>query len=152
VPDFTLLRRGRKAESSQLCRSTIDPRLPFLARWRHSGGLSEQPIVEVRLSVLHEGRYDPPAGRIDFIAGALFALVLSRNVRDCPRWFTLGLALVGVATGYLIALSKSPVVGIVLPLLFGLIGGAGGVYLWQADLACIMHREMADVAYIPDFA
>jgi hypothetical protein len=49
-------------------------------------------------------------------------------------WFTVGLGLIGAATGYFVALSRSPVVGIVLPLVFGLVGGAGGIYLAKADL------------------
>jgi hypothetical protein len=49
-------------------------------------------------------------------------------------WFTAGLGLIGAATGYFVALSRSPVVAVVLPLVFGLIGGAGGVYLAKADV------------------
>ena len=50
------------------------------------------------------------------------------------KWFIIGLGLIGAATRYFVALSRSPVVGIVLPLIFGLVGGAGGVYLAKADL------------------
>ena len=40
--------------------------------------------------------------------------------RYAQHWFIGGLGLVGAAIGYLLALSESPVVGIVLPLIFGL--------------------------------
>src|ERR1700730_7776645 len=59
---------------------------------------------------------------------------MSANRHHADRWFTFGLGVVGAATGYLVALSSSPVVGVVLPLVFGLAGGAGGAYIAKADL------------------
>ncbi len=54
-----------------------------------------------------------------------------------PNWYIVGLSLVGVAVGYFAGLSKTPVVNTLLPLLFGLTGGAGGLYLAKADLTKI---------------
>lgn len=48
--------------------------------------------------------------------------------------YGLALALLGLAVGLFAGLSRSPIVGVLLPLLFGLIGGAGGLYLTRADL------------------
>jgi hypothetical protein len=50
------------------------------------------------------------------------------------KWFLAGLILVGGTTGYLLAISRSPVVGVVIPLLFGLVGGVGGLYVAKEDL------------------
>jgi hypothetical protein len=43
-------------------------------------------------------------------------------------------ALLGLSAGIFAGLSNSPVVGVLLPLLFGLIGGANGFYLYRIDL------------------
>jgi hypothetical protein len=51
------------------------------------------------------------------------------------KWYYAGLAGVGAAVGLFTGLSSSPVVGVLLPLLFALIGGAGGLYLATADLS-----------------
>jgi hypothetical protein len=61
--------------------------------------------------------------------------------RYAQHWFIGGLGLVGAAIGYLVALSESPVVGIVLPLIFGLIGGAGGIYAAREDLGSETGRQ-----------
>ena len=61
--------------------------------------------------------------------------------RYAQHWFIGGLGLVGAAIGYLLALSESPVVGIVLPLIFGLIGGAGGIYAAREDLRSETGRQ-----------
>jgi hypothetical protein len=53
--------------------------------------------------------------------------------RHARQWFVIGLGLIGCATGYLLALSDSPVVGIALPLMFGLVGAIGGVYAAKGD-------------------
>lgn len=45
------------------------------------------------------------------------------------NWFIVGFGLLGVAIGYFVGFSATPVIGILLPLLFALIGGFGGVYL-----------------------
>ena len=41
----------------------------------------------------------------------------------------------GVVTGLLVGLSASPVVGVVLPLLFSLLGGAGGFFVLKTDFS-----------------
>src|SRR6266567_638808 len=51
------------------------------------------------------------------------------------RWFLIGLGLVGLTVGYLAGSSRSPVIGTLLPLLFGLIGGVGGFYLGSVDFS-----------------
>lgn len=51
------------------------------------------------------------------------------------RWFLAGFALLGLCVGYFAGNSRTPVIGVVLPLLFGLVGGAGGFYLSGADLS-----------------
>jgi hypothetical protein len=61
--------------------------------------------------------------------------------RAARRWFVSGLGFIGGTTGYLLALSQSPVVGIALSLLFGLVGGASGLYLAKADLVSEQGRE-----------
>lgn len=63
------------------------------------------------------------------------------DLKYAGRWFSAGIALVGAATGFLLALSMSPVVGIVLPLLFGLVGSTGGIYLARADLTSEQGRR-----------
>ncbi|MFC1573099.1 sulfite exporter TauE/SafE family protein [Candidatus Eisenbacteria bacterium] len=49
------------------------------------------------------------------------------------RWYMLGFALLGGAVGAFAGLSHSPVIATLLPLLFGLVGGAGGLYLARAQ-------------------
>jgi hypothetical protein len=44
-------------------------------------------------------------------------------------WYGLSLALLGFCAGTFSGLSRNPVVNVLLPLLFGLIGGASGLYL-----------------------
>ncbi|MEM9065408.1 MAG: hypothetical protein AAGB51_07960 [Planctomycetota bacterium] len=56
--------------------------------------------------------------------------MLSKIAASAFGAFALGLA-VGLLTG----LSQSPVVGVLLPLLFGTIGGTGGLFLAKANLA-----------------
>lgn len=51
-----------------------------------------------------------------------------------------GLALLGAAIGYYVGSSESPVVAAALPLLFGLVSGAGGLYLAKVDLSRKMNR------------
>lgn len=51
------------------------------------------------------------------------------------RWFLAGFSLLGLCVGYFAGNSNTPVIGVVLPLLFGLVGGAGGFYLSGADLS-----------------
>jgi hypothetical protein len=63
----------------------------------------------------------------------------AKNLRQLPaprsarRWYTFGFALLGAAVGYFAGSSQSPVIGTLLPLLFGLVGGAGGLYLARID-------------------
>ena len=56
------------------------------------------------------------------------------ELRSALRWYLSGFSLLGGAVGYFAGSSQSPVVGTLLPLLFGLIGGAGGLYLTRAEL------------------
>ena len=51
------------------------------------------------------------------------------------RWYLTGTLLVGVAAGLFAGMSASPVVAVLLPLLFGLLGGAAGLYLAAIDLS-----------------
>jgi hypothetical protein len=50
------------------------------------------------------------------------------------RSYAVGLAVVGLASGFLAGASSTPIVATLLPLLFALVGGAGGLYLATADL------------------
>lgn len=50
------------------------------------------------------------------------------------RWYATGLAVIGLACGFFAGASATPVVATLLPLLFALIAGTGGVYLATADL------------------
>jgi hypothetical protein len=59
---------------------------------------------------------------------------------SAQRWFVSGSALIGCATGYLLAFSRSPVVGVALPLIFGLAGSAGSIYIAKADLTSAKDR------------
>lgn len=52
-------------------------------------------------------------------------------------WYLSGLALVGLAAGFFSGSSYTPVVGVLLPLLFGLVGGVGGLYLANVSLDSI---------------
>jgi hypothetical protein len=58
----------------------------------------------------------------------------SRRFELPVRWYLLGLIAVAAAGGFLAGASSSPIVATLLPLLFALIGGTGGVYLVTADL------------------
>jgi len=58
------------------------------------------------------------------------------ELRSALRWYLSGFSLLGGAVGYFAGSSQSPVIGTLLPLLFGLIGGAGGLYLTRAELDC----------------
>ena len=45
-------------------------------------------------------------------------------------WFYyIGMVLLGISTGFLVANSMTPIAGILLPLLFSLIGGGAGAYI-----------------------
>ena len=49
-------------------------------------------------------------------------------------WFYyIGMVLLGISTGFLVANSMTPIAGILLPLLFSLIGGGAGVYILKLD-------------------
>lgn len=56
------------------------------------------------------------------------------DLRSALRWYMLGFTLLGGAVGYFAGSSQSPVIGTLLPLLFGLVGGAGGLYLARAEI------------------
>jgi hypothetical protein len=49
-------------------------------------------------------------------------------------WYGFAFALLGVCIGLMAGMSLSPVIGVLLPLLFSLIGGAGGLYLAGIDV------------------
>jgi hypothetical protein len=51
------------------------------------------------------------------------------------RWFLCGFSLLGLSVGYFAGSSNSPVIGVIVPLLFGLVGGGGGFYLAGAELS-----------------
>lgn len=50
------------------------------------------------------------------------------------RWYLIGLGCVGAAIGMFAGLSQTPVVGILLPTLFGIIGTGGGYYLSSREM------------------
>lgn len=56
-------------------------------------------------------------------------------------WFLVGLSSLGLAVGYFVGFSASPVIGVLLPLLFGLIGGGSGIYLSRADFDLEKSRQ-----------
>lgn len=56
------------------------------------------------------------------------------ELRSALHWYLFGFSLLGGAVGYFAGSSQSPVIATLLPLLFGLIGGAGGLYLTRAEL------------------
>ena len=58
----------------------------------------------------------------------------SHDLRAALRLYTLGFAVLGGGVGFYAGSSQSPVISTLLPLLFGLTGGAGGLYLAKADL------------------
>ena len=49
--------------------------------------------------------------------------------------YVIGLSVVGFVGGFFAGGSGSPVVGVVLPLIFSLIGGASGMFIGKADLS-----------------
>lgn len=57
------------------------------------------------------------------------------------RWYLAGTLLVGVGAGLFAGMSASPVVAVLLPLLFALLGGAAGLYLAGVDLADPLAQE-----------
>lgn len=65
--------------------------------------------------------------------------------------YYFGVGALGLVIGYLIALSASPVVGTVLPLLFSLLGGAGAVYVAKLDLRDPQGRAKLNLAGISLF-
>jgi hypothetical protein len=50
------------------------------------------------------------------------------------RWYLGGTFLVGIAAGLFAGMSTSPVVAVLLPLVFGVLGGGTGLYLGAVDL------------------
>lgn len=60
---------------------------------------------------------------------------VSPTLRSALRWYLLGFAMLGGAVGFFAGASRTPVVGALLPILFGLVGGAGGLYLARAELS-----------------
>ncbi|QDV33026.1 hypothetical protein [Tautonia plasticadhaerens] len=70
-------------------------------------------------------------------------------------WTEVGIAVAtlafGVAIGMLVGLSRSPVVGVVLPILFSIIGGTGGFYFSRVNLGTIAGRRAARLASVAVF-
>jgi hypothetical protein len=62
--------------------------------------------------------------------------------------YFIGVSALGVVVGYLVALSASPVVGVLLPLMFGLLGGAGAIYTAKLDFRDPSEREKLNTAGI----
>src|SRR5262245_6237407 len=57
----------------------------------------------------------------------------SQPWRRALIYYGVAFALLGLCVGLFAGLSQSPVIGVLLPLLFGLIGGANGFYLARID-------------------
>jgi len=57
------------------------------------------------------------------------------ELRCALRWYLLGFALLGGAVGFFAGSSRSPVIATLLPLLFGMVGGVGGLYIARAPLS-----------------
>lgn len=55
--------------------------------------------------------------------------------------YVIGLAALGGASGFLVGASASPVVGILLPLLFGLVAGVAGFYSARVDIASVASQR-----------
>ena len=62
------------------------------------------------------------------------------------KGFIVGLASLGAVVGYFVAFSASPVIGILLPLLFGLLGGGGLFALVKVDLTKQAAKEKLNLA------
>jgi hypothetical protein len=62
-----------------------------------------------------------------------------------PFWFLISFTLTGFAAGYFMGMSETPVVATLLPLLFGLIGGGGVIFLVKADLSQSASRGRVSV-------
>jgi hypothetical protein len=58
----------------------------------------------------------------------------STALRTAVRWYLLGFGLLGAVSGYLAGASQSPIVGVILPLLFAIAGTTSGLYFLQIDL------------------
>jgi len=56
-----------------------------------------------------------------------------RLSRGSLIFYGVSFALLGLSAGIFAGLSNSPVIGVLLPLLFGLIGGANGFYLYRVN-------------------
>jgi len=61
------------------------------------------------------------------------------------RWHWLGLGALGLLVGYFVALSESPVVGTLLPLLFGVIAGASAFVLGKTNFS--NQEEASQIRY-----
>lgn len=61
------------------------------------------------------------------------------------RWYVVGFGLVGGAIGYFAGASESPIVAVVIPLLFALLGGASGLYVSRIDLTSLQGVSMLDL-------
>jgi hypothetical protein len=59
---------------------------------------------------------------------------ISTGLRASLLAYAFGLALLTAYVGFAAGLSESPVVATLVPLIFGLLGGAGGFYIAQEDL------------------
>lgn len=57
-------------------------------------------------------------------------------------WYIAGFGLIGFSAGLFAGWSSSPVVSTLLPMLFGLLGGASGLFLAQSDLEAFRVRAL----------
>jgi hypothetical protein len=74
--------------------------------------------------------------------GNIVSSAVPSNLISGLRWYLCGLLVVGFVAGFFAGLSQTPVVGVLLPLLFALVGGTGGLYLANAnfDSTVGLHR------------
>lgn len=63
------------------------------------------------------------------------------STKSSLAWFYTGIGVIGFAVGLTTGLSNSPVVAALLPLLFAMMGGIGGIELARADTTTSTGRE-----------
>ncbi len=79
------------------------------------------------------------------------------NRENYRRWYVAGAAAIGLLIGLMTGASNSPVAGTVIPLVFALLGGAGGFHILKADLknaestARLRFLGMASVGVVAGF-
>ncbi|MBN1210178.1 MAG: hypothetical protein JXB05_35325 [Myxococcaceae bacterium] len=123
--DMEVLRTARLAETSQPTLNTADSLLKALQLDERLNELLKQKEIAKHNAVAAVAASQSPVHA--------FSPFL--------RWSTLGFAVVGAATGLFAGMSQSPVVAALLPLLFGLLGGAGGLFIAKMDLHSPVAQE-----------